>query len=91
MPGSDLPECERELIDVIGIHPPKDENAVSVVGAESARNATIPISEGFNLGFAVSVASSSGRTLGLERVPVMSIGRPELSKASERHDKHLTS
>jgi hypothetical protein len=56
---------------VIGIHPPKDEIAVSRVGAESVRNVTIPISEGFNLGFAVSVASSLGRTLGLERVAVM--------------------
>jgi hypothetical protein len=52
LPDSDLPECERELINVIGFQPPKDTAAVSPVGADSARNAAIPISEGFNLGFA---------------------------------------
>lgn len=53
LPDSDLPECERELINVIGFQPPKEESAaVSPVGAESSRNSAIPISEGFNLGFA---------------------------------------
>lgn len=50
---SHLPGCERELINVIGFQPPKDETAsVSLVGVESARRAAIQISEGFNLGFA---------------------------------------
>jgi hypothetical protein len=36
LPDSDLPECERELINVIGFQPPKEESAaVSPVGAES--------------------------------------------------------
>ena len=52
LPDSDLPECERELINVIGFQPPKNTTAVSPVGADSALNAAIPISEGFNLGFA---------------------------------------
>ncbi len=50
---SDLPECERELINVIGFQPPADEiTTVSPVGADAARMAAIQISEGFNLGFA---------------------------------------
>lgn len=53
LPDSELRECERELINVIGFQPPEDEGAiVSPVGAESARLSAIPISEGFNLGFA---------------------------------------
>jgi len=50
---SDLPECERELINVIGFQPPDNEgDVVSPVGAAAARLSAIPISEGFNLGFA---------------------------------------
>jgi len=53
LPDSNLPECERELINVIGFQPPKQEGQiVSPVGAEAARLSAIPISEGFNLGFA---------------------------------------
>lgn len=53
LPDSDLPECERELINVIGFQPPKDEGRiVSPVGADASHLAAIPISEGFNLGFA---------------------------------------
>lgn len=53
LPDSDLPECERELINVIGFQPPEDESQiVSPVGADASRLAAIPISEGFNLGFA---------------------------------------
>lgn len=53
LPDSELPECERELINVIGFQPPKAEGeVVSPVGEDAARRAAIPISEGFNLGFA---------------------------------------
>ena len=37
LPDSDLPESERELINVIGFHPPHEgEAAVSPVGSEAA-------------------------------------------------------
>lgn len=53
LPDSGLPECERELINVIGFQPPEGEGQiVSPVGADAARRSAIPISEGFNLGFA---------------------------------------
>ena len=53
LPDSNLPECERELINVIGFQPPDNEgDVVSPVGAAAARLSAIPISEGFNLGFA---------------------------------------
>ena len=53
LPDSHLPECERELINVIGFQPPEGEGqVVSPVGADAARLSAIPISEGFNLGFA---------------------------------------
>lgn len=53
LPDSHLPECERELINVIGFQPPEDEGTVvSPVGSDAARLSAIPISEGFNLGFA---------------------------------------
>jgi hypothetical protein len=53
LPDSDLPERERELINVIGFPPPDNEgDVVSPVGAAAARLSAIPISEGFNLGFA---------------------------------------
>jgi hypothetical protein len=57
LPDSDLPERERErereLINVIGFQPPDNEgDVVSLVGAAAARLSAIPISEGFNLGFA---------------------------------------
>lgn len=53
LPDSHLPECERELINVIGFQPPKEEGQiVSPVGADASRLSAIPISEGFNLGFA---------------------------------------
>jgi hypothetical protein len=52
LPDTDLPECERELINVIGFQPPDNEgDVVSPVGAAAARLSAIPISEGFNLGF----------------------------------------
>jgi hypothetical protein len=52
LPDSELPECERELINVTGFQPPSDESkAVSAVGSAAARLVAIPISEGFNLGF----------------------------------------
>ena len=57
LPDSHLPECERELINVIGFQPPDNEGSdagsvVSPVGANNARASAIPISEGFNMGFA---------------------------------------
>ena len=57
LPDSPLPECRRELINVIGFQPPpagdpaaKDE--VSPVGANNAESSAISIAEGFNMGFA---------------------------------------
>jgi hypothetical protein len=58
LPDSDLPECEKELINVIGFQPPDDEGPddegtiISPVGSTAARRSAIPVSEGFNLGFA---------------------------------------
>jgi hypothetical protein len=53
LPDSDLAGCRRELINVIGFQPPKgEEQVVSPVGADASLLAAIPISEGFNLGFA---------------------------------------
>jgi uncharacterized RmlC-like cupin family protein len=54
LPDSPLPECERELINVIGFRPPSDEGGAttSPVGGDSSRAAAIPIDEGFNMGFA---------------------------------------
>ncbi len=53
LPDSPLPECERELINVIGFAPPEneDDKISSPLGANAARNAAIEISEGFNMGF----------------------------------------
>jgi hypothetical protein len=51
LPDSDLPECERELINVIGF-PHEGGAAVSPVGSAAARLSAIPVSEGFNLDFA---------------------------------------
>lgn len=53
LPDSHLPECDRELINVIGFQPPEDgdDKAVSPVGSDNALAAAIPISEGFNMGF----------------------------------------
>ena len=54
LPDSDLPECERELINVIGFQPPDNKGDVVFAGPArcSAKAAVIPISGGFNLGFA---------------------------------------
>ena len=54
LPDSHLPECNRELINVIGFQPPEndgEESVVSPVGEDVALQAAIPISEGFNMGF----------------------------------------
>lgn len=54
LPDSHLPECDRELINVIGFQPPEndgEESVVSPVGEDVALQAAIPISEGFNMGF----------------------------------------
>jgi hypothetical protein len=52
-PDSDLPGCEREIMNVVGFQPPEsDQRYVSPVGADASKNAAIRISEGFNLGFA---------------------------------------
>jgi len=54
LPDSHLPECDRELINVIGFQPPEDQDSadvVSPVGEDVSLQAAIPISEGFNMGF----------------------------------------
>lgn len=54
LPDSHLPECDRELINVIGFQPPEDQDdaeVVSPVGEDVSLQAAIPISEGFNMGF----------------------------------------
>ena len=54
LPDSHLPECDRELINIIGFQPPEADDggeAVSPVGSDNALAAAIPISEGFNMGF----------------------------------------
>lgn len=49
---SHLPECERELLNVIGFKPPKaEEDGHSPVGADASAITAIDIFEGFNLGF----------------------------------------
>ena len=54
LPDSSLPQCERELINVIGFAPPHEEGGtiVSPVGSENDHIPAIPVYEGFNLGFA---------------------------------------
>ena len=52
LPDSFLPECTRELINVIGFEPPKGKTShVSPLGDDNAQMPAINISEGFNLGF----------------------------------------
>ena len=54
LPDSHLPECDRELINVLGFQPPKESDEaeiVSPVGSDNALAPAIPISEGFNMGF----------------------------------------
>ena len=53
LPDSTMAGCERTLFNVIGFQPPKGEGdaVTSPVGADAARAAAIPISEGFNLGY----------------------------------------
>lgn len=53
LPDSRYPSAMRTLFNVIGFQPPKDEGdgMQSPVGAQSARNASIKITEGFNLGY----------------------------------------
>ena len=54
LPDSHLPECDRELINVIGFQPPEDQSeaeVVSPVGEDVSLQAAITISEGFNMGF----------------------------------------
>lgn len=55
-PDSDIPTCERTLLNVIGFDPPdevpgSDQKVMSPVGAEGAKASAIPIAEGFNLGY----------------------------------------
>ena len=52
LPDSKLPECTRELINIIGFEPPKgDSKHVSPLGNDNAQMPAINISEGFNLAF----------------------------------------
>lgn len=54
-PDSDMPGCERTLLNVVGFDPPDqvdgDDMAMSPVGDNASQNSAIPISEGFNLGY----------------------------------------
>ncbi|RZV48276.1 MAG: cupin domain-containing protein, partial [Acidimicrobiales bacterium] len=47
---SHLPQCEKELINIIGFRPPTEEGVFSPVGSDSASASAIDIFEGFNLG-----------------------------------------
>ena len=53
LPDSKHPSAERILYNVIGFQPPESDNeaTTSPVGEDAARNAAIPIREGFNLGY----------------------------------------
>ncbi len=53
LPDSKYPSAERILYNVIGFQPPENESdaITSPVGEDAARNAAIPIREGFNLGY----------------------------------------
>jgi mannose-6-phosphate isomerase-like protein (cupin superfamily) len=56
-PDSDIPGCERTLLNVVGFDPPDeapgedDVEAISPVGEKASQASAIPISEGFNLGY----------------------------------------
>lgn len=57
-PDSDIPGCERTLLNVVGFDPPDevpgeagDAKVMSPVGDKASQASAIPISEGFNLGF----------------------------------------
>jgi mannose-6-phosphate isomerase-like protein (cupin superfamily) len=49
LPDSLLPECRRQLYNVIGFQPPASGD--SPVGANASAMPAIPIAEGFNLGY----------------------------------------
>ena len=49
LPDSPLPECRRQLFNVLGFQPPETGN--SPVGANASAQPAIPIAEGFNLGY----------------------------------------
>ena len=53
LPDSDVPECYRELIAVIGFQPPAADNeaTTSPVGDDASAAPAIAIQEGFNLGY----------------------------------------
>lgn len=52
LPDSNVPGSYRTLINVVGFQPPEENAAAgSPVGANAARDAAIPIREGFNLGY----------------------------------------
>ncbi|GEL23732.1 hypothetical protein PSU4_26860 [Pseudonocardia sulfidoxydans NBRC 16205] len=55
-PDSDIPGCERTLLNVIGFDPPDEvpgstDKVMSPVGDKGSEASAIPISEGFNLGY----------------------------------------
>lgn len=60
-PDSDLPGCERALLNVIGFDPPDEvadgdgegdgSKVISPAGANASQVSAIPIAEGFNLAF----------------------------------------
>jgi hypothetical protein len=53
LPDSDVPECHRTLIAVIGFQPPAASNdaTTSPVGDDASAMPAIAIQEGFNLGY----------------------------------------
>jgi hypothetical protein len=53
LPDSDVPECHRTLIAVIGFQPPpvSNEASSSPVGDDASAMPAIAIQEGFNLGY----------------------------------------
>ncbi|MGI9606779.1 MAG: cupin domain-containing protein [Acidimicrobiales bacterium] len=57
LPDSRMPSAERILYNVIGFQPPESASdaVTSPVGEDAARNAAIPIREGFNLGYCRAV------------------------------------
>ena len=68
LPDSKLPECTRELINIIGFQPPKgDSKHVSPLGNDNAQIPAINISEGFNLGFCNLVRAN----LSLSNFPIL--------------------
>jgi len=70
-PDSNLPGCERALLNAIGFDPPDevgpgvsddDDLTMSPVGDKASQASAVPISEGFNLGFVECLPGSGVMT-----------------------------